>query len=101
MKIRPVEAELFDTDGPKDGQTDKAELTVVFRNYVNASNKGKSVLSPHYFCHLLPTRRIVMKYEYDTAAAHFPSIGSTENTLCFIQPPFNALMYLREAPIVT
>ena len=36
MKICPVGAELFQTDGRRDGQTDLTMLTVAFRNFVNA-----------------------------------------------------------------
>ena len=35
MKIRPVEAELFNA-GEKDGQTDMTKLTVAFRKFLNA-----------------------------------------------------------------
>jgi len=34
MKIRPVEADLFDVDG----RTDTTKLTVAFRNFANAPN---------------------------------------------------------------
>jgi len=36
MKIRPVEAELFNADERTDGQTDMTKLTVAFRNSANA-----------------------------------------------------------------
>ena len=40
IKIRPIGAELFYADGQKDGRTDITKLTVAFRNYENAPNKG-------------------------------------------------------------
>jgi hypothetical protein len=36
MKIRPVETELFHTDGRTGGQTDMMKLIVAFRNFSNA-----------------------------------------------------------------
>jgi len=42
MKIRPVGAELFHTDG----QTDTEKPTVAFRNFANAPKKLKFSLYP-------------------------------------------------------
>ena len=42
MKIRPMEAELFQADGLTDGQTDMTKLTVAFRNFAKAPKKGKT-----------------------------------------------------------
>jgi len=42
MKIRPVGAELFHTDGRMDRRTDMTKLIAVFRNFANAP---KSALS--------------------------------------------------------
>jgi len=36
MKIRPVEAELFNADRQTDGQTDMRKLIIGFRNFANA-----------------------------------------------------------------
>jgi hypothetical protein len=39
MKIRPVGAEMFNSDGGRtDRRTDMTKLIVVFRNYANAPN---------------------------------------------------------------
>ena len=44
MKFRPMEAELFHSDGRRDGQTDRqtdmAKPTVVFRNFANVRKYG-------------------------------------------------------------
>ena len=40
MKIRPVGAELFHTDGQTDGRTDMTKLIVAFRNFANAPKNG-------------------------------------------------------------
>jgi hypothetical protein len=40
MKIHPVGAGLFRTDTQTNRQTDMTKLTVAFRNFVNAPNKG-------------------------------------------------------------
>jgi hypothetical protein len=45
MKIRPVGAELFHTDGQTDRQTDKKDLTVAFRNFANVPKKKEPLLS--------------------------------------------------------
>jgi hypothetical protein len=37
MKIHPVGAELFHAGGRAAGRTDRAKLTVAFRNFANAS----------------------------------------------------------------
>jgi hypothetical protein len=42
MKIRPVGAELFHTDG----RTDTAKPTVAFRNFANVPKKVKFCLYP-------------------------------------------------------
>ena len=43
MKIRPVGAELFQTDSRKEGQTDRqtdmTKLIFAFRNFANAPNR--------------------------------------------------------------
>jgi hypothetical protein len=36
IKIRPLGAELFHTEGRTDRQTDMTKLIVAFRNFVNA-----------------------------------------------------------------
>jgi hypothetical protein len=40
MKIRPVGAELFHTDGQTDGQIHTTKLIVAFRNFENAPKKS-------------------------------------------------------------
>jgi len=35
MEIRPVVAELFNTDGRTDGRTDMTKLIIAFRNFSN------------------------------------------------------------------
>jgi len=42
-KIRPVEVELFDLDGRKDGQTGGTKAMVGFRNYVNVPKLLKTI----------------------------------------------------------
>jgi hypothetical protein len=44
MKIRPVGAELFHTDGRTDTQTDMTKLIVAFRNFADAPTKCKVFL---------------------------------------------------------
>jgi len=46
VKIRPVGAELFHSDGQTDrhdSQTDMTKVKVAFRNFANAPKKGISV----------------------------------------------------------
>ena len=40
MKIRPVGAELFHTDGQTDKQSDVTKLIVAFRNLTNPPKKS-------------------------------------------------------------
>ena len=41
MKIRPVEAELFNACGWAGGKTGMTKLIVTFRNFANAPKKGR------------------------------------------------------------
>ena len=47
MKIRPVGAELFHTDG----RTEMTELTVAFRNFANAPKNSGPLLGIQLYVH--------------------------------------------------
>jgi hypothetical protein len=44
MKIRPVGAELFHSDGHKERQTDLTKLIVAIRNFANAPKSAELIL---------------------------------------------------------
>jgi len=47
ITIRPVGAELFQTDGRTDRQTYMTKLIIDFRNFVNAPKNGYSSIFPN------------------------------------------------------
>ena len=43
MKILPVEAELFHSDGRTDGQTDVTKLVLALRSFANSPENGRRI----------------------------------------------------------
>jgi hypothetical protein len=64
MKINTVRAELFNTDGQTDRQTDMMKLIVAFRKFANAANNVAKYVSTLLVPHA-GTRHIQIK-EFQT-----------------------------------